>query len=245
MQATKNIYKQPFPPSKQHKLSMISPKYSTTHYFHSIKTLSAEAVAPNIINVFLDYNCPFSAKLFTKLRSTVIPQLQQKYPSKFQFVYVNVVQPWHPNSLYLNEFSVVAAQLIRAKQQSPESNQTFWDLSNAIFENKEQFYDSANADYTRNQIYSQIYQVVAKNLQLPFGEEEILSQLRIQQVPLLDEQSNSGNAATVDVKYFTRYLRGVGVHMTPSVSVNGITDDSVSSGSEPDELISKFETYLS
>ena len=43
---------------------MISPKYSATHYYLSAKALSGAKTAPHIINLYLDYNCPFSAKLF-------------------------------------------------------------------------------------------------------------------------------------------------------------------------------------
>lgn len=224
---------------------MLSPKYSATHYFHSVRaTLAKEAVAPHTIDLFVDYNCPFSATMFFKMNSTVIPTLQEKHPNKFQFVFVNVVQPWHTNSVLLNEFAIVAAQLIKSNQQEPESNQTFWELSKVLFENKEKFYDTANAEYTRNQIYAQIYQVVAKNLKLPFGEDDILSKLQFEQREISDKQDNAGNAATPDIKYFTRYLRGVGVHMTPSVTVNGILDNSISSANEPEELVKKFESQL-
>ena len=55
---------------------MISPKYSATHYYLSAKALSGAKTAPHIINLYLDYNCPFSAKLFLKLYNTVIPNLE-------------------------------------------------------------------------------------------------------------------------------------------------------------------------
>lgn len=56
---------------------MISPKYSATHYYLSAKALSGAKTAPHIINLYLDYNCPFSAKLFLKLYNTVIPNLEK------------------------------------------------------------------------------------------------------------------------------------------------------------------------
>ncbi|KAK6203501.1 uncharacterized protein RJT21DRAFT_27937 [Scheffersomyces amazonensis] len=223
----------------------ISPKYSLTHYYHSAKVLasSVNPVAPHVINLYLDYNCPYSGKIFFKLKDKVIPSLQQKYPNKFQFVYVNVVQPWHPNSVLLNEFSVVAAKLLREKEVS-NSNELFWDISESIYKHKEEFYDTATVNLGRNEIYDYIYSIVSKDVKLPFTKEEILSQLTIEPQTELSKQSNIGNGATVDIKYFTRYLRGVGAHVTPTVSVNGIINDSISSGSEPDHLIELFAANL-
>lgn len=94
---------------------------------------------------------------------------------------------------------------------------------------------------TRNQIYEQIYNVVTSGLELKVSKEKILTELIIKpsEVP-----SNAGNGATADVKYFTKYLRGVGVHVTPTVSIDGIVDDSVSSGSSEDDLVKLFESKL-
>ncbi|EMG48296.1 hypothetical protein SBY92_003189 [Candida maltosa Xu316] len=219
---------------------MISPKYSATHYYLSVKTLAVTKTAPHIVNLYLDYNCPFSAKLFLKLYGKVIPELEKKYPGNFQFVYVNVIQPWHTNSTLLNEFSLAYAKLLR-EQKVDDSTKAFWDFSKIVFENKEEFYDTATIKLTNSDVYKKIYEVVSKNLQLKVSEDEILSELLIKPT---EEPSNAGNGATVDVKYFTRYLRGVGVHITPTVSIDGIVDDSVSSGSPEDELIKLFASKL-
>lgn len=222
---------------------MISPKYALTHYYYTAKALSSKlAKSPHIVNLYLDYNCPFSAKLFFKLEK-LIPQLQQKHPEDFQFVFVNVVQPWHPNSTLLHEYSLVVAQLLKAKD--PESsNKLFWKVSGSLFENKEQFYDSATVSLGRNDIYKKINDVVFNSVDLPVGKEEVLKGLQIKEEVDPKNASNDGNDATVDVKYFTRYLRGVGVHVTPTVSVNGIVNDAISSGSEIEKLVEILESYL-
>ncbi|KHC63059.1 hypothetical protein MGE_03381 [Candida albicans P75010] len=224
---------------------MISPKYSATHYYLSAKALSGAKTAPHIINLYLDYNCPFSAKLFLKLYNTVIPNLEKTHPGRFQFVFVNVIQPWHTNSNLLTEFALAYAKLLREKETEVDGDidsiKAFWDFSEKLFENKEKFYDTANIELTRNQIYEQIYNVVTSGLELKVSKEKILTELIIKpsEVP-----SNAGNGATTDVKYFTKYLRGVGVHVTPTVSIDGIVDDSVSSGSSEDDLVKLFESKL-
>lgn len=213
---------------------MISPKYATTHYFYAPRTLNA---ATHSVNLYLDYNCPFSAKLFTKLHKQVIPELNKKHPSRFQFIFVNVVQPWHVNSNLLHEFSLAVAKLTTGD----DSNQKFWQLSQVLFDNKEHFYDTANINLNRNEIYEQIYSVVAPHYDLP----EKKAVLELLQIPTdATEPSNGGNGVTNDLKYFTKYHRKAGIHVTPTVSVDGVVDDLILSGSEPDELVSKFESNL-
>ena len=223
---------------------MISPKYATTHYYLSVKTLSQSKTAPHILNLYLDYNCPFSAKLFLKFYGNVIPELQKRYPDKYQFVFVNVIQPWHTNSVLLNEFSLAYAKLLREKQAEVEidSISTFWDFSKILFENKEQFYETSNINLTKNQIYEQIYDVfAATKFYFKIPKEAILERLIIKPSK---EPNNDGNGSTVDVKYFTRYLRGVGVHITPTVSIDGIVADNISSGTPEEELIEIFASKL-
>ncbi|KAG7665271.1 uncharacterized protein J8A68_001327 [[Candida] subhashii] len=220
---------------------MISQRYSLTHYYHSAKTL-ATGNFPVVVNLYVDYNCPYSAKIFPKFYNTVIPKLNEKYPGRFQFVYVNVIQPWHTNSNLVNEFGIAYAKLLRENaNDSVDSNRAFWELSRVLFEKIESFYDTSNIQLTRNEIYEQIYDVVSKELELVFPREQILEQLVIKSS---ETPSNEGNATATDVKYFTGYLRGVGVHVTPSVSVNGIVSDAISSGTPEDELIQIFEGAL-
>lgn len=220
----------------QLQITMISPKYSATHYFHPVKSLANAAIAPHVVNLYLDYNCPFSAKIFSKFRTSVIPSLQKAHPFQFQFVYVNVVQPWHTNSVLLNEFLLAVAQLLA---DSPHSNEAWWSVSEALFANKEKFYDTSNINLTRNQIYEQIYEVVKESI--PFSKKQVLEKLVIKESK---EPSNGGNAVTNDLKYFTKYHRKAGVHVTPTVSVDGVVDDSISSGDEPEVLVKKFVSYL-
>ncbi|CAI5759292.1 unnamed protein product [Candida verbasci] len=220
---------------------MISPKYSFTHYYLSCKTLSNAKIPPHIVNLYVDYNCPFSAKLFLKFYGKILPELQSKHPDKFQFVYVNVVQPWHPNSVLLNEFSLVYAKLLRELKEGDDLVTPFWDFSKVLYENKEEFYDNSNIKLTRNEIYEQIYDVVSKHTELKFEKDKILNEL---QIKVGGEPDNAGNGASADIKYFTKYLRGVGVHATPTVSIDGVVEPSISSGTSEEELIKIFESKL-
>lgn len=218
---------------------MISPKYALTHYYFKQATF---AKAPHVVNLYLDFNCPFSAKIYFKLEK-VIPRLQKEAPGAFQFVFVNVVQPWHTNSVLLNEYSFAVAQLL--KEKAPEqANTLYWEVCASLFGNKEKFFDNVTATRGRNELYQAINDVVFADVKLPFGEKEVYDKLYIQEETDLAKASNDGNATTVDIKYFTKYLRVVGAHVTPTISVDGIVENGVSSGNSEDELVATFKTHL-
>lgn len=219
---------------------MISPKYALSHFFHKPSHFGSSA--PHVVNLYLDYNCPFLGLIYFKLLN-VIKRLDEKAPGSFQFVFVNVVQPWHPNSVLLHEYSLAAAALLREKAPG-RSNELFWKVSGSLFKNGEKFYDSATVSDGRNDIYRAISRAVSSDIELPFAEKDVLDLLDIAPTKSTEKASNGGNGATVDVKYFTRYLRTVGAHVTPTVSVDGIVNDSVSSGSSEDDLVAVFEGYL-
>lgn len=216
---------------------MVSPKYAPTHFFTS--TVKSGTTPPHIVNLYLDYNCVFSAKLFKKFHEEVIPKVNQAAPDKFQFIFVNVIQPWHPPSPLIHEFSFQFAKLLREKK-TPDSNKLFWNFSKVIFDNKENVWDSTLALKTRNESYEFFYDFISKSIDLPFSKEEILKGLTI----ATDSPANSGNDATNDIKYFTKYLRGVGVHVTPTVSVDGIVDPTVESSTEVNKLVEILQSHL-
>lgn len=218
---------------------MIAPKYTVTHALYPVETFNQ---SPNIVNIYVDYDCPFSAKLFLKFQNEVIPKVKQEYPNKFQFVFMNVVQPWHPNSVYMHEFALAVAKLIR--ESGKGNSELFWQVSGCLFKNIAKMYDNANSEVSRNQIYGQLYDIVSSEVKLPFTKDEILGNVVIKQVSKEEDYSNSGNGVTNDIKYFTRYQRTVGVHMTPTVSINGIANGSIESSTAPEDVVKIFGAQL-
>lgn len=217
---------------------MIAPKYAPTHYL--FRTSRLTLLVPHVINFYLDYNCRFSAKLFLKLKA-VNSALEERHPGKFEFVFVNVIQPWHPGSVFLNEYSLAVAQLLRDKY-SEQAGRVFFEVSELLFAEKEKFFDEATVDLPRNAFYEYIHENVETKVKLPFSKEDVLLKLYIKGDK--KNATNVGNAVSNDVKYFTKYLRGVGVHVTPTVSVDGVVDSNISSGVEPEDLVKIFEGYL-
>lgn len=68
----------------------------------------------------VDYVCPFSAKMFNTVYTSVFPLIEKKYASKVQILFRQQIQPWHPSSTLVHEAGVAVLKLQPGK---------FWDFS--------------------------------------------------------------------------------------------------------------------
>ncbi|KAG0311071.1 hypothetical protein BGZ99_010406 [Dissophora globulifera] len=60
--------------------------------------LSGAADAPHSLEFYLDYVCPFSAKIWNQVYNHVLPWLEKEHPGRVQVIFRNQIQPWHPAS---------------------------------------------------------------------------------------------------------------------------------------------------
>jgi hypothetical protein len=84
---------------------------------------AASVPALHTLELYLDYVCPFSAKMFNTMYTSVFPLIQQKYSSKVQVIFRQQIQPWHPSSTLVHEAGAAVLKLQPAK---------FWDFSKVI-----------------------------------------------------------------------------------------------------------------
>lgn len=212
----------------------LTPKFYASHATpqFDLSTVS-NGLPPNTIEVYLDYACPFSGKLFKNWYDNLLPLLESKYKGKFQFIFKNYVQVWHPTSNLLHEAGLVVAQL------DPTS---FLKFSYIAFENIEEFYDTATAHLSRNEVYEKIYSLVIEPNFKSIPKKEFLDSLIIKKTE--SNHSNSGNKATNDLKFFTKIGRQNGVHVTPTVLINGVKDQSIESSTPIDQVEEKLKAYL-
>jgi hypothetical protein len=61
--------------------------------------------APHTLDIFLDYVCPFSAKLARAVDGVLRPFFSEggKYAGKVKMVFRPQVQPWHASSTFVHE----------------------------------------------------------------------------------------------------------------------------------------------
>ncbi|KAJ2259980.1 hypothetical protein EV176_006799 [Coemansia sp. RSA 451] len=95
----------------------------------------------------------------------------------------------------------------------------------ALFTRQSEFFDEAVVDLTRTQVYGRLADI-AMSVNAVDDRLELLQLLDVQ---ASDTPTNAGNAVTANVKYYVRMGRTKGVHMSPTVFIDGERDDNVSS----------------
>ena len=140
----------------------------------------------------LDYVCPFSAKMFDTLYTSILPNLSKKYPSKVQFIFRQQIQPWHPSSTLVHEAGAAVLRL------SPDK---FWPFSAALFEKQKEFFDVNVVHEIRNDTYKRLAKIAGS---VGAHEGKILELLEVSDKPAEGGGLNLGNAVTDDVKLMVK-----------------------------------------
>ena len=185
---------------------------------------------PNKIQIecFLDLICPFSAKMFNTLYDKVIPSLDDDITVTLH----QVVQPWHPQGTMVHETALAV------KEVAPEKYAPYVSTLYAAFmEGK--FKDEDTWDKTRAQIYDDLVALIPEGV-----DTNAVRAL----LAMGEAGGNAGNEMTQQLKFACKFHRTRGVHVTPTVFVNGVEAGVVSSGwSEEDWkkfLAAKGEDYF-
>ncbi|KAF2088190.1 hypothetical protein K490DRAFT_56199 [Saccharata proteae CBS 121410] len=180
----------------------------------------AAGVSPQAVHtleLYLDYVCPFSKKMFVTLYDSVIPTVKSKYASKLQIIFRQQIQPWHPSSTLVHEAGAAVLRLAPSK---------FYDFSKALFDKQTDFFDVTVVNETRNNTYKRLAKIAGS---VGLDEKEVYGLLEIPDKPGDDGSLNSGNKVTDDVKVMVKTNRLVGIHVTPTVVFNGVVENSISS----------------
>ncbi|KAK7726020.1 hypothetical protein SLS57_003610 [Botryosphaeria dothidea] len=188
----------------------LNPRFAGQKLASGVKTV-------HTLELYLDYVCPFSKKLFTTLYDHVLPTIKTKYDSKLQIIFRQQIQPWHPSSTLVHEAGAAVLRLAPNK---------FYDFSKALFEKQGDFFDVSVVNETRNNTYKRLAKLAGG---VGLDEKEVYSLLEISDKPGPDGALNTGNKVTDDVKVFVKTNRLVGIHVTPTVVFNGVVENSISS----------------
>ena len=142
----------------------------------------------------------------------VIPWLQKDHPGLVDITMYFVPQPWHPQSGTLAE-GALAVQLA-----DPSATVKF---IMEIFNNRDEFNDDATFDLSRVGVYERMAPHAEA---VGVAKDDFMAGLK-QNPP-----GQGGVPVTKQLKFYVKHHRAAGVHVTPSVLVNGILDNSISSG---------------
>lgn len=165
------------------------------------------------LELFLDYCCPFSAKMYTMLFKSIIPMIRENeaYSAGIELIFRQQIQPWHPSSTLMHEAALVVLT---------EHPDKFWDYSEALFEHQKEYFDANVANETRNKTYERLAKLAADTCGV--DATRMIDILRVSDKPGPNGSLNDGNKITNDVKVITKMNRLVGIHVTPSVIFDGV-----------------------
>ncbi|KZT29378.1 hypothetical protein NEOLEDRAFT_1107084 [Neolentinus lepideus HHB14362 ss-1] len=171
--------------------------------------------APQTLDIFLDYVCPFSAKLALAIDSVLKPALDTggKYEGKVKAIFRLQVQPWHASSTFTHEAGLAAARV------APEK---FWAFSLALFKKQTDFFDIPSSNLTPIQIREQLAAVFGEVA----GQDKVAA---FKDLLTLKSTPNGGVAVTDDLKYNVKFSRQNGIHVSPTVLWDGIVANEISS----------------
>lgn len=180
------------------------------------------------IELWLDYICPFSRKLFDCVYSQVIPEAEARYPGKVAWTFNHQLQPWHPQGTTLHEYAIAVGI---------ESPNKFWEFSKALFDESANFYDEAVVDKSRNDILSALGGIATK---IGIDHSKVLQRVEIKP----GEPTNQGSPTITHLKHYVKLGRQNGIHVSPTVVTNGVVDNAISSGWTTNEWLTHIEGLL-
>ncbi|WFD33848.1 hypothetical protein MCUN1_000671 [Malassezia cuniculi] len=204
--------------------------------------------APHVLELYLDYLCPFSAKILLNFVENALPLIngaQAQFRNAVRVILRPVPQPWHAASTLLHETALAAAHLSLedpAETASIERN-AFWQASLELMRNHQKWYEPATANSTFDSVRDDIAKTVAPALDPSIVrstsiEADLRSKTRI------SPEGNTGTSVVPDLKYCIKIGRQNGVHVTPTALWNGIIEPSVSSSFSRDDWQSFFEARV-
>ncbi|KAK7062305.1 disulfide bond formation protein D [Favolaschia claudopus] len=173
--------------------------------------------APHTLDIFLDYVCPFSAKLALAIDNVLVPLLGPggRYHGKVKVIFRPQVQPWHASSTFVHEAGLAVAHV------APES---FWPFSLALFKRQGEYFDIPTSTLTPLQIREKLVALAGEVIAVPSNAAGKFADLL-----LLKSSPNGGTAVTDDLKYTIKFSRQNGIHVSPTVLWDGLVANEISS----------------
>lgn len=118
----------------------------------------------------------------------------------------------------------------------------FWPYSSVLMQNQKDFFDVNVVNESRNETYKRLAKLGGS---IGVNEDQIFKMLEISDKPAADGSLNTGNAVTDDLKVLVKMARLVGIHVSPSVIVDGVVDNSISSGWTKEQWMEYLEKKTS
>ena len=173
--------------------------------------------APNTLEVYIDFVCPFSKKQVLGLKEHVVPLLSS---GQFNLILRPYVQPWHWTSVLTSEGAMAVARLASRNSSEqlakPETN-AFWLYAVELMQKQDDFFEAPargkSADLIRQELAHLVVGLFGGGGQgsgASTGEvqEELLKGpdglplgQAVKDLLRVDKDGNKGNQVGADIKY--------------------------------------------
>jgi hypothetical protein len=191
------------------------------------------------LECFVDYCCPFSARIFKRLTEDVIPHYNKTSEGpKIKLIFQQIPQPWHPQSATMHESYVTFPSPLPLFNKRSQTFLTrfFFLLSCSVcavrhlygikFTNewqtllmahREEFVDALCQDESRNQISSRLAKLAATIEGIE--EEAVMDRMSVN---VTENAKNSGSASIRVLKFYVKQHRQLGIHVSPTTRINNM-----------------------
>lgn len=180
----------------------------------------------------MDFVCPFSKKQFVGIKKHLLPRLDKSgdLADELGVILRCTPQPWHASSTFVHGAPVLPIyQLLKfdmcwsteaflaVVRASPDRA---FDFASALFDAQESYFDEGVAGESPKQTKARLAKLAQSSIGL--DEAKFLELVST-------AKGNSGSAVTDALKLQVKLGRQNGIHVTPTVVLDGLVDPSVSS----------------
>ncbi|BGP12331.1 hypothetical protein JCM10213_003863 [Rhodosporidiobolus nylandii] len=181
--------------------------------------------ALHTLEFFLDIVCPFSGKQWKGVREHLLPLLKKNgvVSEHLQIIIRQVPQPWHSSSTLVHEAALgVSKSLVDggASFQDKVVVDKFQQFFAKLLDGQDAFYDEPCAKETPNQTRERLADIAGSIDGV--DRDAVLKAISV-------SKGNSGSSVTSDLKLQVKYARTRGIHVTPTVMLDGLVEPSISS----------------
>lgn len=168
--------------------------------------------ARHVLEVYLDFVCPFSAKQLQGIRQHLVPLVENELKQDLAIIIRPYPQAFHDSSTF------TAEAFLAVVKSAPACT---YAMAYLLMERQKEFFNSNVQDESPNSIRKRLAALASEA-----GADE---QQVLKLISWTGESINSGTAVTDDIKYHMKLGRQNSIHVTPTVILDGLVDSSVSS----------------
>lgn len=166
------------------------------------------------LECWLDFACPFCAKFYVNFVENTLP----KYAGELSFVFQHQVQPWHPQSTLMHEAAIATRRV--------GGDEAFWKFSAALYRRQSEFFDVNTWHESRSAIYKRLAALAEESAGV--SAADVLALLQLDPEALAAGQINPGTCVTTELKWYVKFGRQTGIHVSPTTTFNGLVCDTSS-----------------